>query len=139
MNNELDVEQVRQTFAKDRFATEATGCVIDEVGENSAVCSFEIQNHHKNAAGGVMGGAIFALADFAFAVATNHDGNLTMTVSSSIEFISGAKGKRLIATAKPNKVGRSLCFYTIDVCDDTGRLCARVSATGMRIDGAKVG
>ena len=43
---------------------------IEEVDDGYAKCSLEIQPHHLNAANTVMGGAIFTLADFAFAVAT---------------------------------------------------------------------
>ena len=64
------LEEARAFFAGDRFATE-NGAVIDEIGEHYAICSMEITPHHLNAAGRVMGGAVFMLADFAFAVASN--------------------------------------------------------------------
>ena len=57
------LEEARLFFAKDRFATE-NGAVIDEIGEHYAICSMEITPHHQNAAGRVMGGAVFMLADF---------------------------------------------------------------------------
>ena len=44
------LEEVRKVFEGDRFATE-NGAVIDEVGEDFAVCSLEIKDGHKNAAG----------------------------------------------------------------------------------------
>ena len=67
--NAQKLEQVQKVFANDRFATE-NGVVIDEVDDGYAKCSLEIQPHHLNAANTVLGGAIFTLADFAFAVAT---------------------------------------------------------------------
>ena len=69
MNNPQELEQIREFFAKDRFATD-NGATIEEVDDGYAKCSLEIQPHHLNAANTVMGGAIFTLADFAFAVAT---------------------------------------------------------------------
>ena len=64
------LEQIQKVFANDRFATD-NGAVIEQVDEGYAKCWLEIQPHHLNAAGTVMGGAIFTLADFAFAVASN--------------------------------------------------------------------
>ncbi|MGI6216569.1 MAG: PaaI family thioesterase [Coriobacteriales bacterium] len=128
----MDIEEVRKLFANDRFATEAAGAVVDEVTDDTAVCSLDIADIHKNAAGNVMGGVMFTLADFAFAVATNRSGCLVVTVSSTVEFIGSAKGTRLIATATPQKIGRSLCFYDIEVRDDLGNLVAMVTTVGKR-------
>ena len=128
----MDIDELRKRFENDRFATVADGAVIDSVGPDTAVCSLEIGDVHRNASGAVMGGAIFTLADFAFAVATNQSDILTVTVSSTIEYIGSAHGSRIVATAKPDKVGRSMCFYTILVTDDEGMLVAKVSSVGKR-------
>ena len=64
------LDEVRERFSHDRFAT-VNGAVIEEIAEGYAKCSMQINNDHKNALGAVMGGAIFTLADFAFAVAAN--------------------------------------------------------------------
>ena len=63
------LEEARQIFAADKYATDASGIVIEEVGENYAKCSMKLTDVHRNAFGGVMGGAIYTLADFTFAVA----------------------------------------------------------------------
>ncbi len=127
-----DLEAIRKTFKRDRFASECTGAVVDVVDGDVAICSCDIADRHLNAGGNVMGGAIFSLADFAFAVATNHQGILTVTVSSTIEFIGTAKGKRLIATARPDKIGHSMCYYTIDVKDELNNLVAKLVSVGKR-------
>ena len=64
------LEEAREHFKKDRFAAFA-GVEIDEMTDNTAVCSMTLSDAHKNAYGGVMGGAIFTLADLAFAVVAN--------------------------------------------------------------------
>ena len=66
-----DIEDARAYFEGDRFAVE-NGITLDELGENWATCSMTIAPRHMNANGGVMGGAIFTLADFAFAAASNN-------------------------------------------------------------------
>ena len=66
-----DVEEARAYFSNDKFAMKTTGIQIDDVKPLYAKCSLKITDAHKNAAGAVMGGAIFTLADFTFAVAVN--------------------------------------------------------------------
>lgn len=58
----------RARFAGDRYATEVTGCEIAAVTPGYARCRMAITPAHRNALGIVMGGAIFTLADFTFAV-----------------------------------------------------------------------
>ena len=117
--NAQKLEQVQKVFANDRFATE-NGVVIDEVDDGYAKCSLEIQPHHLNAGGTVMGGAIFTLADFAFAVASNWNKPLNVSTTSQITFLGTAKGARLVAEARKVKEGRSTCYYLVDVSDDLG-------------------
>ena len=66
MSRFTTIEDARGYFSCDRFATE-NGMTLDELDETHAVTSLTIDARHKNAYGGVMGGAIFTLADFAFA------------------------------------------------------------------------
>lgn len=126
------LEEVRAFFADDRFATKACKARIVEARRGHAVCEFAIEQIHRNAMGGVMGGAIFTLADFALAIASNLGEEPTVSVSNAIEFVSAAKGSRLIATCDADKSGRTLGFYTVRVEDDLGRLVAVMTATCYR-------
>ena len=67
------IKEAREIFANDRYATVLSGAFIEEIGENYAKCSMKITADHRNAYGGIMGGSIYTLADFAFAVASNFD------------------------------------------------------------------
>ena len=80
------LEEVREVFADDRFATE-NGAVIEKIGDGYAKCSVKLERKHKNAMGGVMGGVYFTLADFAFAVASNHEKMGVVSISSNIAFL----------------------------------------------------
>lgn len=126
------LNQVREFFAKDEFATKAAGCTVVEAAEGHAVCKMPLERIHYNAQGGVMGGAIFTLADFCLAIACNVNEQPTVSVSNTIEFLSAAKGSKLIAECNVDKSGRKLGFYTVDVSDDTGRKVARMTATCYR-------
>ena len=124
-----NLEEARAFFAGDRFATE-NGAVIDDIGEHYAICSMEITPHHLNAAGRVMGGAVFLLADFAFAVASNFGHPADVTTTSQITFLRPSQGKMLYAKSQELRRGRTAVYYETSVTDDTGALIARVTASG---------
>ena len=125
------LEEVQRIFANDHFATEATGCRVVEAAPGHGVCEFDIDKRHINENGGVMGGAIFTLADFAIAIAANVGEEPTVSVACSIQYMSPARGKRLIATADADKNGRNLGFYDCLVTDELGTPVARVTGTCM--------
>ena len=100
------IEEAREYFSKDRFATE-NGMVLEELDESHAVCSLVLSDRHRNAYGGVMGGAIFTLADFAFAALSNDSENVTVAQQVSINYLSASNGTRLVARASYRKNGRS--------------------------------
>ncbi|MBQ9059191.1 MAG: PaaI family thioesterase [Atopobiaceae bacterium] len=126
------LEDIRKSFSRDNFATNACGCQIVEASEGHAVCEFTISENHLNAHEAVMGGAIFTLADFALAVSANVGKPPTVSVSNSIEFIGTAKGVRLIAKSDVLRESKSLGFYDVEVTDELGNLVARMTATCYR-------
>lgn len=132
MENKKSLEEVRRIFEGDRFATE-NGAVIEEIGERSATCSLIITDSHRNAMGVVMGGTYFMLADFAFAVAANHEKMGCVSLRSDISFLGSAKGEKLIAKAVCIKDGRTTACYRVDVTDNLGNLTATVTVTGYHI------
>lgn len=132
MKNEKTLEEVREIFKDDRFATE-NGAVIEEIGDHSATCSLVITDSHRNAMGAVMGGTYFMLADFAFAVAANWENMGCVSLHADISFLGTAKGKKLIAKAVCVKDGKSTACYRVDVTDDLGNLAATITTTGYHV------
>lgn len=126
------IEEAREYFSCDRFATE-NGITLDELDDSHAVTSLTLGARHRNAFGGVMGGAIFTLADFAFAALTNDRERVTVAQQVSINYLSPTKGERLIARATFRKDGRSSCVVNVDVTDDTGRDIAQFVGTGFKL------
>ena len=123
------IDQVRERFRHDRFATE-NGAVIDEISDGYAKCSLDLQQLHMNATGTVMGGAIFTLADFAFAVASNWQGTIHVSRTSQVTYLGVAKGRRLIAEAHKVKEGFYTCYYLVEVNDELGTQVAQVTVDG---------
>lgn len=126
----MDLESIRSMFAADRFATDCLGAVVEEARPGYARCSFTIAPQHMNAVGGLMGGTLFTLADFAFAIASNVEQPPTVSVSSSISFMSAAKGKTVIAEAECQKSGRTTCTYLIRITDELDTPVALVTIVG---------
>lgn len=125
------IEEVREFFAKDRFATDA-GAYIEEIGENYAKCSMKLDGRHRNAVGDVMGGVHFTLADFTFAVATNWQKAGVVSLNSAITYLGMVKGDTLIAEASCVKEGRTTNCYRIDIKDNLENEVAMVTITGYR-------
>ena len=127
--------EAREEFSKDIYATELTGAVIDKIGPDYAKCSMKLEGKHRNAYGGIMGGAIYTLADFAFAVASNFDKEYaTVSVVGQASFMSASKGSILYAEAKLIKDGRSNCFYEVTVTDDLEKIVAAVTFNGAHVE-----
>lgn len=129
----MTLEEAKEYFANDRYATEATKAEIIEVGENYSKCKIVLDASHKNARGFVMGGVSFTLADFAFAVATNTPDKGTVTVSTQISFTSAPKGDILYGECCVVKEGRRNCFYTVKITDELGTLVAVANVTGLHV------
>ena len=126
------LEEIKNIFAEDRFANQ-NGAVIEIAEEGYAKCTLMLDERHCNAAGGVMGGVSFMLADFAFAVAANHNKMNTVTLSSSLTFLGVPRGKKLIAEANCVKDGRSTCCYRVEVKDEFGNAVAEVTMNGFHL------
>lgn len=128
------IEDAREVFSKDLYATELSGAVIDEIGDNYAKCSMALTPKHKNAYGGIMGGAIYTLADFAFAVASNYGKECaTVSLVGQANFMSATKGNKLYAEARLLKDGKRNSFFEVTVTDDLDKLIAVVSFTGAHV------
>lgn len=131
-------EQARTLFTLDRYATATTGVEIVSAGEHTAVCQLQVGDRHLNAAGIVMGGALFTLADMAFSVAANTQilaeggQGLWLSLDSQIRFLRAGKKERLTATARCIKSGRTTCLYNVDITNEQNILIATIQSTGIR-------
>ena len=131
------LEELRDFFSHDRYATSTTGIDILEADDGYAKVGLAVRDGHMYAGNRVMGAVYYTMADFAFAVASNPDAGdapITFTLSSQINFLTAAKGKYLTAEARAVRKGRKTSFYAAEIRDDLGTLVATVSSTGFRMD-----
>lgn len=125
----MDKEMI-ETVVKDQFA-KLLGLELVKVDIGYAEVRMEIKEEHFNGLGIVQGGAIFTLADFAFAAASNAGGKVTVGINANITYSKPAKGKYLLAKATETSSSRSLCNYTVDIFDEDNEvLIAKFNATG---------
>ena len=123
------IEEIREFFSHDLYAYD-TGAYIEEVGDRYAKISLTLTERHRNAVGGVMGGVYFAIADFAFAVASNWQSPGTVSLDSDISFIGVPSTDKIYAETELVKDGRSVCTYIVRVNDGAGKPLAVVKTVG---------
>ena len=78
---------IHEFLQGDKFALLA-GVELLETGNGYAKARMLIKPEHLNGGGVCQGGAIFTLADLAFAAATNSHARLTLSITSNIWQIS---------------------------------------------------
>lgn len=116
----------------DRFAANV-GCQITEVDATHAVAEMTVAKEHLNAGGVCQGGALFTLADLAMAALMNHQGNLTLGISSNVMFLSSAvEGDRLRAEAVSINDHRRIPFVEVRVTNQDGRQICYLTGMGYR-------
>ena len=107
----------------DQFAKH-NGIELVEVAAGYAKAKMEISAQHLNAAKTVHGGAIFTLADFAFAVASNSHGSLAMAINASVSFVKAATQGTLYAEAREQTLNAKLATYVVHVTDEDNEVVA---------------
>ncbi|MCD4758531.1 MAG: hotdog fold thioesterase [Arcobacteraceae bacterium] len=108
----------------DKFA-QANGMKIEEIDDGYAKTSMRVEETHLNGANVCHGGAIFSLADYAFAIASNSYGQLALGINTSISFLNSAKkGETLYATTKEIDKNHKLASYTITVTNEEDKIIA---------------
>lgn len=126
------MEDVKNFFKNDTFA-EHLGIELLEVSKGRAKAKMEIKDHHLNGINIAHGGAIFSLADLAFAVASNSHKTIALAINASISFLKAvSSGGILIAEAKEVSINPKLATYDIRVTNENNELIALFQGTVYR-------
>ena len=125
------MEKIKEFFKKDSFAGHC-GIQLLEVSEGCAKAVMDITPHHLNSAGTIHEGAIFTLADLAFAVAGNTHETVAVAIYVNISFIKAVNHGPLYAVAKETSMNPKLATYDIPVTDDSGNLIALFNGLAYR-------
>ena len=114
---------LQRFFKNDKFA-ERANIELLSVSPGAAHAKMTLHPHHCNGYGTVQGGAIFTLADFAFAAASNSHGTVAVAINVSITFMKAGQTGTLWAEAREISKNFKLGSYTVEVKDDQGDLIA---------------
>lgn len=117
------METIKKYFRGDEFAA-FCGIELLNVEPGRAEAKMLLQPRHRNALGDVQGGAIFTLADYAFAAASNSHGTVAVGINVSISYLKAARTGTLWAMARELGKNYKLGTYTVEVKDDAGDLVA---------------
>ncbi|MCM1986677.1 MULTISPECIES: PaaI family thioesterase [Methanococcoides] len=117
------MEKIKEFFKMDKFA-EYIDVKLLEVSEGYAKAKMDIHEHHLNGVGIVQGGAIFTLADFAFAAASNSHGTVAVAINANISFVTSTTSGTLYAQARENSKNPKIATYTVDITDEEGNAIA---------------
>ena len=116
----------------DRFA-KTNGMQITEIREGYAKAEMTVEERHLNGGGVCQGGAMFTLADLAFAAVTNSHGLLTLGIQNSVSFVRSAKlGDHLTAEAVETVNHQKLPYCEMRVTNQDGEIVCIVTGMAYR-------
>ena len=113
------MEDLLAFFQKDNFATH-NGIEVVDIGKGIATVRMDITPLHLNSHGTVHGGALFALADAAFALASNSHGIPAAAINAHISYMKSAQSGTLYARAEEFALNPKLGAYTVYITDQDG-------------------
>ncbi|MDT8418949.1 MAG: hotdog fold thioesterase [Desulfuromonadales bacterium] len=126
------MQKIRDHFDRNDLFARHCGIELLEIDKGRARARMQVKEIHINGARTVHGGAIFTLADFAFAAASNSHGDLAMGISTSTSFVRAATEGVLYATAEEVSLSRKLATYQVRVTDQEDELIALFQGTVYR-------
>lgn len=125
------MDNIKKFFKKDRFAAH-NDITLLEVQPGYAKAALRVSDKHLNGVDITHGGAVFTLADLAFAVASNSHGSVAVGVSATISFLKATNRGTLTAEAREVSLNPKLATYSVEVKDESDDLVAVFQGTVYR-------
>jgi acyl-CoA thioesterase len=126
-------KQVVSKMMKNDLFSQWLQLEVIEITEGYSKIKMRLRNEMINGFNVIHGGIIFALADSAFAFASNNRNNLSMALDCSISFNKASKpDDTLIAEAKEIHNGKSTGLYTITIINQNNDHVALFKGTCFR-------
>jgi acyl-CoA thioesterase len=129
-------ERSSEAMLRDDHTTKGFGMKIEAVGPGAATISMVVRKDHLNGHGTCHGGAIFTLADSAFAFACNSHNKITVAQHCSVTFLApGREGDRLIATAREVTLAGRSGVYDVTVAREDETVIAEFRGLSRTVSG----
>jgi acyl-CoA thioesterase len=128
----MNQDEIRRRIDVDPYAR-YLGVELLELGKGYSKVTMVVGEHMLNFCGIPHGGAIFSLADVAFAAAANSHGQVAVALNVSINYLAAVPlGTRLYAEATEESIGRRTALYRLAVRAEDGTLVALCHGTVYR-------
>ena len=115
-------DTLRERIADDAFC-EAVGIELASLESGRAETTLTVEERHLNFHGTPHGGAVYALADAAFAAASNSRGETAVALETNVSYLAAAEvGDRLTAVAEETHAGGSTAEYRVEVTAEDERV-----------------
>ena len=128
----LNEEQLKTFFHEGDHFARLIGAELIEIKEGYARARMLVTDKHLNGAGTCQGGALFTLADLAFAGAVNSHGQLTVSTSSNITYFRPATLGYVYAEAVETVNHHRMPSAEVRLTDEAGNLIAIFTSSGYR-------
>ena len=117
--SEIPDEQ-RERIASDPFC-ETLGVELVDIGPGTATTELTVAEDLLNFHGTPHGGAVYSLADAAFAAASNAEGDTALALETNISYLDAVDvGETLTADAERLHESRRTASYDVTVTDEDG-------------------
>ena len=129
------VADIGERAADDPFC-ETVGVELASIHPGYAETTLTVGDEHLNFHGTPHGGAVYTLADAAFAAASNTGPNTAVALETNISYFSAVDvGERLRAVAEEVHAGGRTAAYDVRVEDEAGDPVATFRGRVYRFDG----
>ena len=125
------MKTLKDMLSHDRFAAEA-GVELLEVREGYAKARMLVTDKHLNGGGVCQGGALFTLADLAFAAVANSRNLLTLSLNANITFLRAVSSGYVYAEAVETFNHAKVPFIEVRIIDEEGCPVAVFTSSGYR-------
>lgn len=126
----MDLEALKKYLNENDTYAKSGRIRLTELREGYAEAILDVNENSLNALKFVQGGAIFTLADMAFAGASNSWGEKAVAMNSTVVFLRPGTGKQLKAATSLVHKGRRSCIFDILITDECGESVAKITSTG---------
>ena len=130
---QIDDQKAKEFFKNDHFAV-GNGIELLEAAQGYAKTRLKVESRHHNGAEVVQGGAIFTLADLAFAVACNTSGKLALGVNMQMSCLKATRSGTLIAEATEISRSRKMSHCEVRIVNEKNELVALFNGTAYVTD-----
>lgn len=126
-------DEVVAVMGRDNYAV-LSGFEVLVASPGYAEVKMPVDGKILNGHGNVHGGALFTLADYSSAVASNMLGEPTMALDGSISFMRAVREGHVLAKATTVKTGHRVNFQKVDLYNDKGEMIASFQGGAIKVE-----